>query len=154
MANDRELELLAKNLFLENRSNPNPDEAAGIVRSIYERQQLQGYPDTVEGVLTQPGQYHGFQPPAGNEAAAANALEGESFGPNHPDYVKFMTLAQHGWQQRNSPQANPPTHYFTGPTPGWAQGMELTRLGEHSFGREQGRKRKAVGSPKPAKKKR
>jgi len=153
MANPRELEALARLLYTENRQTPSPDEAAAMVRTVYERQGLHGYPDTAEEILNQPNQYHGFSPPAGNAAAAANAAAGQEFGPDHPDYLKFMTLAQHGWQERGTPMAEPPTHYFTGKPPGWASGMLLTDIGKHSFGREQGRRPKSqVGSPKPRKK--
>lgn len=154
MANDRELEALARLLYTENRQNMTPEEAAGMVRTVYERQKLEGYPSGVEEILTQPNQYHGFTPPAGNEAAAANAAAGAEFGPNHPDYNKFMTMAQYGYQQREAPMAEPPTHYFTGRKPGWASGMRLTDMGQHSFGREPGRKAKRpqLGSPKPRKK--
>lgn len=132
---DPELEQLARLLYGENREELSPDEAAQIVRTVYERKKLQGYPGDVLGVLAQPRQYSPFSPGPGR-AAAANAAKVAAFGPDHPEWEKYITLAQYGYQQAQQPQAEAPTHYFSGPKPGWARNLKLTTIGKHSFGRE------------------
>lgn len=146
---ERDLENLARLLYTENRQDLSPEEAAALIRTVYERQGLEGYPSTVEEVLTQPNQYHGFSPPPGSERHAANTAAGAAFGPGHPEWEKYITLAQYGYQQAQEPMENAPTHYFTGEAPGWAKGMQLTDIGRHKFGREERRpKREVLGSRK------
>jgi hypothetical protein len=139
MADSKELELLARLLYTENQQNLTPEEAAGIVRSVYERQKLAGYPESVEEILNQPRQYSGFSP-AGGPRHAANYEKGLAFSPEHPRWNDYMTLAQHGWQEAQKPGEGP-TFYFSGPTPKWAKGLKLTTVGAHTFGREKRRKK-------------
>lgn len=151
MENNQELEMLARLLYGENRANMSPDEAAAIVRTVYERTGLEGFPSTPMEVMLQPRQYHPFTPQEGNTRQQTNAAKVEAFGPDHPRWMDYITLAQYGYQEALKPKAEAPTHYFTGPAPDWAKGMRLTQIGEHTFGRES-RKRKTLGAKKPPKK--
>jgi len=140
MENPKDLELLAKLLYGENRANPTPDEAAAIVDSVRNRTKLQGYPATLEEVLNQPHQYTPFSPRE-DPGSLQNAASTQAFGPGHPRWNEYITLAQWGLNPDRPPTGY--THYFSQKAnPPWAKKMKLTQIGSHKFGVE---KRK----PKP-----
>lgn len=143
--NERELQLLARLMYGENRQDMTQEEAAAIADTVVNRTQYEGFPDTVEGVLLQPRQ---FQPlsPRSAKASQVNASTVAEFGPGDPRWEEFATMAQYGLQDPalNNRQRAPFTHYFSGEVaPPWAKNLSnLTRIGRHTFGVEK-RKKKA-----------
>lgn len=140
----KELLLLARLLYGENRQDMTPEEAAGIADTVINRTQLEGWPSTVEEVLLQPRQFQPLSPKPGM-ASRANAGTVAEFGPGDPRWEEFATMAQYGLQDPslNQRQRAPFTHYFSGETPpAWARNLSnLTRIGRHTFGVEKRRKK-------------
>lgn len=137
---DKDLVNFARLLRGENRASMTPDEAAAIGDTVLNRRELEGFPDTIEGVLTQRHQFHPFSPKQ-EPRALANAASTQAFGPEDPRWVEFMTYAQHVLNP-DRPRS-PYTHYFSGEEiPPWAKSLgKLTKIGAHRFGVEKRKKK-------------
>jgi spore germination cell wall hydrolase CwlJ-like protein len=139
-----DLAMLARLLYGENRQDMTPEEAAAIVDTIRNRTELQGWPATIQEVLTQP---HQFQPlsPKGSAASQANADVSAAFAEGDPRWNEYMTFAQYGLQDIGPRQRGAYTHYWSGDQePKWAAKLQgKTRIGRHTFAVEPGRKKKA-----------
>ena len=117
----------------ENRANPDPEEVRAIVGTVLERPNLHGYPDNPLDVLAQPKQYSPFNPTDPNYPVV------NAFDESHPDWARFETMVKDALAKPRTDF----THYFTGKPPAWAEAMSgLTRIGSHTFGRENRRKKK------------
>lgn len=126
--NEALVDTLAKLLHGENRQNISPEEAAAIVDTVFNRTQLQGYPSDPLEVIHQPKQYSPFNPDDPNFPVI------QSFGPESPDWERYRQLAEFAVSPGRERSAF--THYFSGPPPSWAAGMDTQRIGAHTFGRE------------------
>lgn len=59
---ERDVELLAKTLYGEARGIPSVDEKAAVIWCILNRVDDHRWPDSIEGVVTQSGQFAGYSP--------------------------------------------------------------------------------------------
>jgi spore germination cell wall hydrolase CwlJ-like protein len=138
--NQRLLETMARLLYGENRKNLGPDEAKAIIDTTLNRTELRGYPADPLAVIHQPGQYTPFDP------SNANYPVIQKFGPDDPDWVKYMSFVQYALQNPRTPY----THYHShAQTPAWARGIAggETQIGAHKFLTEPRRKKKKRPGP-------
>lgn len=133
-----DLDALTRLVLAENR-RPDPTEARGIVSSVLNRMDLEGFPSDLLGVLTQKRQYSPFTPGDPNYPIATGA------GPHTPGWDRVRPLVQAALTQPRLPY----THYWASRiTPEWSKGLPQVAHGLHTFATEP-RKRKARSEPAP-----